>query len=258
VAVVVEAPFTAVFEGNPDLTALLPPKARLLARWRPQLCLNLHGGLRSLRLTALSGAPIRAGFAHFRFSSLYHLRIPRAQEILGVERKVHTAEHLASAVFYLGVGLSEIPPARLFVDRPGPPPPGDYAVIHPLASAPNKTWPAEKFLAVARQLNLETFFIAGPGEDLSPFREFCTLAGAPLSQVKSLLSRAALFIGNDSGPAHLAAAFQVPSVVIFGASDPEIWGPWKASAQVIVARGSIQEVSVREVLAAVERLRVAA
>jgi hypothetical protein len=46
--------------------------------------------------------------------------------------------------------------------------------------------------------------------------------------------------------------------VIFGASDPEIWGPWKASAQVIVARGSIQEVSVREVLAAVERLRVAA
>ena len=258
VGVVVEEPFVAVFEGNPDVNALLEPRVRHLAGWRPQLCLNLHGGIRSLRLTALSGAPTRAGFAHFRFSFVHNVRIPRAQEILGVQRTVHTAEHLASAVFYLGAEPREIPRARLFAGGGGPTSARDYAVMHPAASAPDKTWPAQKFLAVARQLKLETIFIAGKGEDLSPFREFRRLAGAPLSEVKSLLSRAALFIGNDSGPAHMAAALQVPSVVIFGASDPEIWGPWKAAAEVIVAGEAIHRVGVNEVLGAVERLGVAA
>lgn len=257
VGVVVEEPFVAVFEGNPDVSVLLPLRVGRLAHWRPHLCLNLHGGIRSLRLTALSRAPFRAGFAHFRFSFLHNVRIPRAQEILGVQRKVHTAEHLASAVFYLGAERIEIPRARLF-SAGGPARAWDYAVMHPVASTPDKTWPARKFLALARQLKLETIFIAGKGDDLSPFGEFRTLAGAPLSEVKSLLSRAALFIGNDSGPAHMAAALQVPSVVIFGASDPEIWGPWKAPAEVIVARESIERVELREVLGAVERLGVAA
>jgi heptosyltransferase-3 len=45
---------------------------------------------------------------------MYNVRIPRAQDILGVDRHVHTAEHLASAMFYLGVPRCEIPRARLF------------------------------------------------------------------------------------------------------------------------------------------------
>ncbi len=73
-----------------------------LRAWRPRLCLNLHGGTRSAWLTALSGARWRAGFGHFRHQLVYNVRIPRAQEILGVERTVHTAEHLASAMFWLG------------------------------------------------------------------------------------------------------------------------------------------------------------
>ena len=54
-------------------------------------------------LTATSGAGIKAGFAHHAYSFLYSDRIPRAQEILGEERPVHTAEHLASAMFWMGV-----------------------------------------------------------------------------------------------------------------------------------------------------------
>ena len=46
------------------------------------------------------------------------------------------------------------------------------------------------------------------------------MVGAPLAEVKSLLAGASLFVGNDSGPAHMAAAFGVPVVVIFGSSDP--------------------------------------
>lgn len=258
VAVVVEEAFAEVFDGNPDVDALLPPRLRALQKFRPELCLNFHGGTRSLRLTAGSGARWRAGFGHFRFGFVHNVKIPRAQEILGEERKVHTAEHMASAMFYLGAPRMEIPRARLFVEagQPliGPP----YAVIHPLASEAAKTWPADKFLAVARRLPVKCVFVAGAGQDLARFREFRTLAGESLNQIKRLLKRAALFVGNDSGPAHMAAALGVPTVVIFGKSDPGIWGPWKAVAAEVVARERIEQIGEEEVLGAIERLGVPA
>ncbi|MGO9095409.1 MAG: glycosyltransferase family 9 protein [Bryobacteraceae bacterium] len=260
VAVVVEERFKPVFEGNPDLDELLAPSLRGLARWRPDLCLNLHGGTRSLALTMLSGARFRAGFAHHRYSTLYNVRIPRAQEILGVSRKVHTAEHLASAIFYLGAEQGEVPRAKLFADPV--PAKAPYAVLHPVASAASKTWPADGFLAVAARLKevwrLEPFFIAGAGEDLTPFRAYRTVLGAPLGQLKSLLAGAALFAGNDSGPAHMAAAFRTPTLVIFGASDPDVWGPWRTASEILTARGDIRAIAVSEVLEALERLRVSA
>jgi len=255
-AVVIEGRFRSVFEGNPDLHAILPPSLAALRAFHPDLCLNLHGGARSAMLAALSGAPCRAGFAHFRYRPIYNLRIPRAQEILGVDRKVHTAEHLASAVFHLGAPRAEIPRARLYAD----PPPfrRPYAVIHPAASHSTKTWPAYRFLELAAQLrDLEPIFIGGPADDLAAFSGYRTFVAAPLSQVKSLLSGAALFVGNDSGPAHMAAAFGLPTVVLFAASDPEIWGPWRTPAQVLSAP-SIDAITVDEVLAAAARLGVAA
>lgn len=257
VAVVVEEAFAEVFEGSPDVDRLLPPRLRALRRFAPELCLNLHGGTRSMRLTAWSRARWRAGFGHFRFAFLYNVKIPRAQEILGEERKVHTAEHMASAMFYLGAPRMEIPRARLFVE-PGQPLMGPpYAVIHPLASERGKTWPAERFLEVARRLGMKCVFIAGAGQDLARFREFRTLVGAPLTQLGRLLKRASLFVGNDSGPAHMAAALGVPTVVIFGRSDAGVWGPWKATAEVVL-RERIEEIGVEEVLGAIERLGVAA
>ena len=113
IGVVVEDRFRAVFEGNPHVDEILPPAARAVAKWRPQMALNFHGGSRSMWLTAASGAEIRAGFAHHAYSFLYNAKIPRAQEILGEERRVHTAEHLASAMFWMGVPRTEIPRARL-------------------------------------------------------------------------------------------------------------------------------------------------
>src|SRR5512142_3048279 len=86
VGVFVEERFAAVFESNPDLDAVLPPTLCAISSWRPSLCLNLHGGTRSAILTARSGARFRAGFSFFRNAFLYNLRIPRAQEILGVQR----------------------------------------------------------------------------------------------------------------------------------------------------------------------------
>jgi len=258
-AVVVEDRFRAIFENNPGIDWILPAALGPLREWRPQLCLNLHGGTHSAWLTALSGARYRAGFAHFRHQFLYNVRIPRAQEILGIDRKVHTAEHLASAMFYLGVPGCEIPRAKLFAEAR--PQDRGCAVIHPVAATPQKTWRADGFLAVAESLQqsgLAPVFIGGPGDDLSAFRAYRTLSGVPLAEIKNLLAGAALFIGNDSGPAHMAAAFGLPVVVIFGASDPVIWGPWRTSSRIVTSPDGIAGVSIPQVLEAVVSLRVPA
>jgi heptosyltransferase-3 len=261
-AVVVEDRFRAIFEGNPGIEEILPPGIGALRRWRPDLCLNLHGGTRSAFLTRLSGASFRAGFAHFRSRFAYNLRIPTAQEILQVNRKVHTAEHLASAMFYLGAPVIEIPRAHLFAAAAEPQPSGSGpAVIHPVAATPAKTWPAARFLTVAahlRQIGFDPVFIGAAADDLAPFRDFRTIPGAPLSEIKRLLASASLFVGNDSGPAHMAAAFGLPVIVIFGASDPAIWGPWHTTSEVLMSGSGIEGVEVSQVLDALARLRVAA
>ncbi len=252
-AVIVEPRFAAIFQGNPDVSRVFQPGLRHIALWRPHLVLNLHGGTRSMVLTAASRAKWRAGFAHHSASWLYNLPIPRAQEILGVDRTVHTAEHLASAMFYLGAPLEPVPRARLFA--PDSSRHGEYAVIHPISVAPAKTWPAANFLAVADALDqrgMKPIFLGSPTDDLSPFNRFEVQKGT-LHDAKCLLAGASLFLGNDSGPAHMAAAFGVPSVVLFGPSDPIVWAPWRVEYR-IFSGAPISSIAVEEVSAALERL----
>lgn len=256
IAVVVEPAFAPVFAGNPDVECILNPNQSEISRWRPSLALNLHGGGSSARLTLASRASLRAGFAHFRFRFLYNVHIPRAQEILGVDRKVHTAEHLASAIFYLGAPIAPIPRARLFA-KPGSRP-RPYAVLHPMASEPAKAWAHSNFLAVAdhiqRNLALEPVFIAGPGESLEAFRRYPSIRGASLEEIKSLLAGATLFVGNDSGPAHMAAAFGLPVVALFGSSDPDIWGPWQTESSVLTNPAGIHAIEVGDVIQCVTKM----
>jgi ADP-heptose:LPS heptosyltransferase len=210
-------------------------------------------------LTLASRASMRVGFAHHAYSFLYNARIPRAQQTLGKERPVHTAEHLASAMFWLGVPRTEIPRAKLFAAAPNAE--GPYAVIHPFASAAEKAWPPDRFAAVARQLQrsgVEPVFLSGPADDASPFAAFRLHRNAPLSEVKSVISGAQLFIGNDSGPAHIAAAFGVPVVVLFGPSNPVTWAPWRTAAQVLTSAEGMSGISIAQVNAAVDALKVRA
>lgn len=253
VAAVVEDRFADIYRGNPDIAAVLPPSIRELRTFRPNLCLNLHGGTRSARLTALSGAGIRAGFDIFTPGLIYNERIPTAQQTMGISRRVHTSEHAASAAFHLGVPLCEVPRARIFA-APGRLIEGNYAVIHPVAATPEKTWPAANFAAVAERLgDLEPVFIAGPGDELSAFGRWRTLVGVPLTDIARLMRDASLFIGNDSGPAHIGAAFGVPEVVLFGPSDAEIWRPWRTVSRVLQAQ-PMAEITVDAVLEAVAAL----
>ena len=123
IQIVVEPRFAGVFEGSSDVDEI-SVDVKFVNRTGAALVLNLHGGTRSMMMTLSTGAKVRAGFGHHRYGFVYSHKIPRAQEILGIERPVHTAEHLASAMFYLGAARGEVPRARLISPegRPGGPP----------------------------------------------------------------------------------------------------------------------------------------
>jgi ADP-heptose:LPS heptosyltransferase len=153
-------------------------------------------------------------------------------------------------------GAFEIPRAKLFArpDQESRP----YAVLHPFAATAEKSWPAARFLEVAAFLapDLEPVFIAGPSDDASAFAG-CRVERRALAGLKSLLAGAALFVGNDSGPAHMAAAFGVPVVVLYGPSDPVIWAPWRVESEVIASPEGLDRVPLERVTRAIELLRVA-
>jgi len=122
-----------------------------------------------------------------------------------------------------------LPPGEGIPQIPVPPrPAADFAVIHPFASNSAKWWPLENFRALAAELACPIKWLVGPEE---------TLAGAErfddLYELAGWLSSARVYIGNDSGISHLAAAVGVPTLAIFLTSDPKIWAPRGPHVQVL-------------------------
>ena len=98
------------------------------------------------------------------------------------------------------------------------------AVLHIAALHATKEWPLDRFRRVGHFLEgrgLEPVFISAPGRGdmFSGLSRFTCLEDLTLNDLKSLIAGARLFVGNDSGPAHVAAAFAIPTVVIFGSSN---------------------------------------
>ncbi len=98
----------------------------------------------------------------------------------------------------------------------------DFAVIHPFAGSQKKRWPLENFQELARRLQttMPVEWCAGPGDDLPGARRF-----SDLYELARWLASARIYIGNDSGPTHLAAAAGTPVIALFSASDPAAWAP---------------------------------
>ena len=279
ISVLVESRFSQLLEAGPDIDRIIvypKPFSRKtnrraglgaflgkiseLRREKFQVAVNLHGGPTSALLTAASGARRRVGFAHYPNGFLYHVRVPDARRILGQE-VVHTAEHQASAFFWLGLPKREVPPPRLFLreewnaaaraklQRAGVEPGAPYAVLHPPALFATKQWPPERYAEMGKMLesekSLPVVYTCGPGESqvlgeveqaaahTDPRRPIRKLDGLQLSELMGVLAGAKLFVGNDSGPAHIAGAFGIPVVAVFGSSNSQIWKPWRAEAQVV-------------------------
>lgn len=123
-------------------------------------------------------------------------------------------------------------------------------VIHPGSGGRRKNWPPERFEALAEALarqGRQVVWCLGPAEEDGPWNAWKPLLrpADPLELARHLAG-AAVYIGNDSGATHLAAAVGCPTVAIFGPTDPDIWAPRGA----YVCRGTSQHwPEVRDVLA---------
>jgi ADP-heptose:LPS heptosyltransferase len=99
----------------------------------------------------------------------------------------------------------------------------NYAVIHPFSGSARKNWPLKKFRALAGKLERVMPVKWCAGEEDPP------LAGAvridDLYELACWLAKARLYIGNDSGITHLAAAVGTPVLALFGPTDADVWAP---------------------------------
>jgi hypothetical protein len=120
---------------------------------------------------------------------------------------------------------------------------GGFVGMHPFSGSSAKNWPLENFQSLARLLPLPVQFCAGPEEQLDGAHRFDSLSG-----VASWLASARVYIGNDSGISHLAAALGTPAIAIFRATDPRVWAP---RGPAVIA---LQDPTVDQVKLAVESL----
>jgi heptosyltransferase-3 len=137
---------------------------------------------------------------------------------------------------------------------PCPSAPRRAAVIHPFSGSRRKNWPLERFREVARRLErlLPVDWCAGPEEELAGAKRF-----DDLYELACWLAGAALYLGNDSGVTHLAAAVGAPVVALFGPTDPLVWGPRGAQVRLVTTRQAgepMDHLSVDEVWRAVSSL----
>jgi ADP-heptose:LPS heptosyltransferase len=130
-------------------------------------------------------------------------------------------------------------------------PGGPWLVLAPTANWPDKVWPAERFVAVAQALTAPGAPLAGariavmggPDEGerrmaapvLAALPDALDLLGGSLPEAAAMLRRAALFIGNDSGLMHLAAAAGAPTLGLFGPTEAGEYAPAGPRAQAVLA-----------------------
>ena len=112
-------------------------------------------------------------------------------------------------------------------------------VIHPFSGSDRKNWSLDQFRAVARALepDLAVEWCAGPSEPLAEAHRF-----ADLYELACWLAGAALYIGNDSGISHLAAAVGTPVIAVFGPTDPNVWGPRGEAVRIVRTEDSAESV----------------
>jgi heptosyltransferase-3 len=254
-------PFCApLLEGNLAVAEVLIarkflPTARALRKRRFPIAFNQHAGPTSALLTRFSGAPVRVCWDKRQFSFLYNVLVPEPVPVDG-RPMMRTVEHRMLQFLWTGLPQGPIPPAAVYpqpgalasveekLAEKGIAPGEPYVVLRPGGKYFTKRWAVEKFAAIAKWLR-ESYGLAivvnlGPGErdiaseverHLAPVS--VVLDGLDLRELIALLAGAHLFVGNDSGPTHIAAALRRPSVVIFGSSSSVYWRPWGTEHRIV-------------------------
>jgi len=233
---------------------------REIRRRRFTAVVNLHGGPTSAQLTFLSGARYRVGASHFRNGYAYNRRIPPVEEILaepGIGERLHTVESQFACFRWLGLERSEPLPTLLNVSssardsgrgklrEAGVDPDRPYAVIAPTNEFYTKRWMPERFAAIADRLIERGFQVVMTGAPTEEQRaqmaavaertsnRLASCSRLTIGELVAVIAGAGLFVGNDSGPAHIASAVRTPQVVLFGPASSVRWHPWMAPAELV-------------------------
>lgn len=235
--------------GGPALLAL----ARRLRAGRYDLCLVLDRSPLLTILPWLAGIPIRAGIDSSGRGFALNIRVPWDESLHEADVYLSVAGALGCPIAGHQLHFEPGPEPTARVDRlweewkPAAPviaiAPGGGT--NPGMDLPEKRWPAERFAALADCLHevygASIVVLGGPAD-----RAFCTamreamhapsldLCGsAPFTERGALLRRCDLYVGNDSGPTHLAVAVGCPTVAIFGPTDVGLYGPYHARARAV-------------------------
>ena len=216
----------------------------------PDLAIDLEGRSTSSIITYLSGASLRIGKSTAKRPYFYNLKVTPLRE----KHKVHSYREIASAVGVRNeIGIYRIRSSEskrtalksillkegITIEKP-------IICIHPGAGKIYKQWTVEGFGEISEWLAAEGFqvvFVGGTG-DLEGINNIMTLLkhhsynlGGKLSlgELMALFEISSLYIGNDSGPMHLAGAVGIPVIALFGPADEGRWGP--LSEKSIALRG---------------------
>ncbi len=245
-----------------------------------QVAVDFQGAVRSGLIARLSGAKEIYGFANPREvpAKMFYTQRVSARGAHVIEQNRSLAEDLAAE--HLEIPKAELPRDEA-ADREcerylNEHKISRFALLNPGAGWRAKEWPAERYGEVARHLSedgVHCLINYGPSEDALAKTIETSSAGCAnavnltLTQLIAFTRRAALFIGGDTGPMHLAAALSVPVVAIFGPTDPARNGPFGTASIVLRNPASLTShkrrtqpdegllaISVDEVVAAARQL----
>lgn len=220
-----------------------PAFVRTLRAREFELAIDLQRILKSGLVVRASGAPLRLGFDRARCKEASWLftnrRIPaNARPGVTVEQYLEFADYLACP--------PEDPEWRLPFEPVAAPAAGERRIVVNVgASKPANRWPVEKWARLCERLVTElgaSVHLSGGAVDRADTRAVAANARAPLAdragelslkQTAGLIRSAALFIGGDTGPLHIAAAVGTPCVALFGAADPARTGPFGPAHAVV-------------------------
>lgn len=212
--------------------------ARALRARRFEVAIDLFGNPRSALLTAATGARVRVGPDRGLRARLYTHRRGRPQGDRSAIR-----HHLDKLVPLIG---SEVAPTRprLYVGedeirelrrRLGLSAGDRIALVHPGSTWPDKAWPHDRFTATIewlhRRIDVPIGVLEPPGEEGLALAVRAGTGARALPQlgvreVMALLTHTVLYVGNDGGILHAAVAMGVPSLGLFGPTEPDIWFPY--------------------------------
>jgi len=259
IAYVVEAPYAELLRELDFIDALPSPPSQGAVAWaryfqtlralRPSAAIDFHGSVRSALIARVSGAPVRVGFDVRGRRRLYTIveprgefrdgvRVPRTPIVWGMRLARHlgaaepdallpripvSADAHARALASLGaagINIRDVEAGAVVGLNPG----------RPIAV---KSWPQQRFVELARRIQREggrALVFWGPGEE-DTARAIVGAAGnsavlapaTPLVGIPALLSACRALVTIDSGLKHLAVCTRVPTVTVFGATDPREW-----------------------------------